>query len=302
MPIAVVHGIEIAYETIGSGSRTVVLLPGASCQMLEWLGPFCEMITREDCTVVRVDNRDVGLSTHFDDVCPNPAELMAKAQAGEPYDPPYSIEDMAKDTAELIKVVSDGPAHIVGRSMGGMIGQRVAIHHPDVIASLCSVASSAGNPDLRIRDEEVLKFFALPPATTYEEQIQRNVDGDRLFSGTHFEFDEEADYKKRADMRARSDDTNGGMRHSLMFGAGNPVARYEQHKKDLAKLDLPVSVIHGSADNLLNVENGIETADLIPNANLVIIEGMAHELPAGAWPQILAAIVDTVDRAEPRQR
>jgi hypothetical protein len=53
---------------------------------------------------------------------------------------------------------------------------------------------------------------------------------------------------------------------------------------------------------LLNIENGIETADLIPNANLVIIEGMAHELPAGAWPQILAAIVDTVDRAEPRQR
>ena len=80
MPIAAVNGIEIAYETIGSGSRTVVLLPGASCQMLEWLDPFCEMITGEDCTVVRVDNRDVGLSTHFDVVCPNPAELMAKAE------------------------------------------------------------------------------------------------------------------------------------------------------------------------------------------------------------------------------
>ncbi len=300
MPLAAANGIEIAYETIGNGSRTVVLLPGAGCQMLEWLDPFCEMIAEQDCTVVRVDNRDVGLSTHFEGACPNPGELMAKARAGEPYDAPYTIEDMAKDTAELIKIVSNGPAHIVGRSMGGMIGQRVAIHYPEVIASLCSVASSAGNPNFRIRSEEVMKFFALPPETTYEEQIQRNVDGDRLFSGTHFEFDEEADYKKRAEMRARSDDSKGGMRHSLMFGSEDPVARYEQHKANLAKLDLPVSVIHGSADNLLNVENGIETAKLIPNANLVIIEGMAHELPAGAWPQIVTTIVGTVDKAQPR--
>jgi pimeloyl-ACP methyl ester carboxylesterase len=269
--------------------------------MLEWLDPFCEMIAAEDCKVVRVDNRDVGLSTHFDDVCPNPGELMAKAQAGEPYAAPYTIEDMANDTAELIKVVSDGPAHVVGRSMGGMVGQRVAIHHPDVIASLCSVASSAGNPDFRIRSGEVLSFFQLPAPKTYEEQIQRAVDGDRLFNGTHFEFDEEADYKKRADMRVRSDDTNGGMRHSLMFGSGDPVARYEQHKHALAALDLPVTVIHGSDDNLLNVENGKETAALIPNANLMIIEGMAHELPAGAWPQIVPAIVETVDRAQPRK-
>jgi pimeloyl-ACP methyl ester carboxylesterase len=300
VPIAAVNGIEIAYETIGNGSRTVILLPGAGCQMLEWLDPFCEMLAKQDCTVVRVDNRDVGLSTHFDDICPNPGELLARAHAGEPYDAPYTIEDMAKDTAELIKVVSNGPAHVVGRSMGGMIGQRVAIHYPEQIASLCSVASSAGNPDFRIRDEQVMKFFQLPPATTYEEQIQRNVDGDRLFSGTHFEFDEEVDYKKRAEMRARSDDSNGGMRHSLMFGAGDPVARYEQHKAHLEKLGLPVGVIHGSADNLLNVKNGIETAELIPNANLTIVEGMAHELPAGAWPQIVSAILEVVDKAQPR--
>ena len=90
------------------------------------------------------------------------------------------------------------------------------------------------------------------------------------------------------------------MRHSLMFGAGDPVARYEQHKAHLEKLGLPVGVIHGSADNLLNVKNGIETAELIPNANLTIVEGMAHELPAGAWPQIVSAILEVVDKAQPR--
>ena len=100
-------------------------------------------------------------------------------------------------------------------------------------------------------------------------------------------------------MRARSDDTNGGMRHSLMFGAGDPQVRFDEHKANLAKLELPVTVIHGSADNLLDVANGIETAELIPGSNLVIIEGMAHELPAGAWPQIVKAILDTVDKAQP---
>jgi len=299
MSIAAVNGIEIAYETIGSGSRTVVLLPGAGCQMLEWLDPFCEQIAERDCTVVRVDNRDIGLSTKFDDVCPNPGELVEKAFKGEQVEAPYNIYDMARDTAELIKVVSNGPAHIVGRSMGGMIGQRVAIRYPEVIASLCSVASSAGNPAQRARGEEVMNFFTLPPATTYEEQIQRAVDGDRLFSGTFFEFDEETDYKKRADMRARSDDTTGGQRHMLSFSAEDPEERYQQHRTDLMKLDLPVTVIHGSDDNLLNVANGIETAELIPNANLVIIDGMAHELPAGAWPQIIPAIIETVDRGQP---
>ena len=92
------------------------------------------------------------------------------------------------------------------------------------------------------------EFFQLPAPTTYEEQIQRNVDGDRLFSGTHFEFDEEADYKKRANMRARSDDTKGGMRHSLMFGSGDPQTKYQNHKANLAKLDLPVMVIAGGVD------------------------------------------------------
>ena len=111
MPVAAVNGIEIGYESFGTGSRTLILLPGASCQMLEWLEPFCEMLVKQDCTVIRVDNRDVGLSTHFDDLCPNPEELIEKARSGNIYESPYSIKDMAKDTAELIKVVSNGPAH-----------------------------------------------------------------------------------------------------------------------------------------------------------------------------------------------
>jgi len=300
VPVAAVNGIEIGYESFGTGSRTLILLPGASCQMLEWLEPFCEMLVKQDCTVVRVDNRDVGLSTHFDDVCPNPEELIEKARSGNIYESPYSIKDMAKDTAELIKVVSNGPAHIVGRSMGGMIGQRVAIHYPETIASLSSVASSVGNPNAPGPSPEAIEFFQLPAPTTYEERIKRNVDGDRLFNGTHFEFDEEADYKKRAEMRARSDDSKGGMRHGLMLGAGDRAKRFEHHKADLAKLDLPVAVIHGSADNLLPVRHGIETAELIPNARLTVIEGMAHELPAGAWTRITEAILNVVDEAQPR--
>ncbi len=300
MPIAAVNGIEIAYETFGNGSRTVILLPGAGCQMLEWLDPFCEMVAEHDCRVVRVDNRDIGLSTKFDRECPNPAVELEKARNGEEVTPPYTILDMADDTAALIAEISDGPAHVVGRSMGGMIGQRVAIRHPESISSLCCVASSTGNPALPPPAEGVMAFLPGPTPDDAEGAVKKAVDADRFFTGTVFEFDEKAGYRKRADMRARSDDHNGTLRHFLMGTGMDLAAQYQEHRANLANLHLPVTVVHGSRDSLCNVSAGIETAELIPGANLVIIEGMSHELPAGAWPQIVPAIVETVDRGQPR--
>ena len=302
MPIAAVNGSEIAYETFGNGSRTVILLPGAGCQMLEWLDAFCEMIAEQDCTVHRVDNRDVGLSTHFDDICPNPGEEMQKLRKGESVTPPYTLFDMVNDTVGLIAEIADGPVHIVGRSMGGMIGQRVATLHPESIASLSSVASTSGNPNLDYdHNTDVSEFFSLPPAVGREEQIKRAVDGDRLFSGTHFEFDEAIDLKKRTAMRDRSDDSNGGMRHSLTFMTTDQASEFATHGANLRHLDLPVAVIHGSEDNLLNFSGAVDTAKLIPNARLTLIEGMSHELPAGAWAQIVPAILEAVDKAQPRK-
>ena len=302
MPVAAVNGIEIAYETFGNGSRPVILLPGAGCQMLEWLDPFCEMLANADCTVHRVDTRDVGLSSHFDDVCPDPAAEMEKLRKGEKINPPYTYLDMVGDAVGLIEEICDEPAHVVGRSMGGMIGQRIATLHPNSIASLSSVASTSGNPEIgRQHDEEVQEFFGLPQPVGREEQIKRAVDGDRLFSGTHFEFDEAADLKKRTDMRDRSDDSNGAMRHSLMFMTTDQVSEYAIHSDNLRNLDLPVAVIHGSEDNLLDPAGAVDTAKLIPNSRLTMIEGMSHELPSGAWPQIIPAILEVIDKAQPRQ-
>lgn len=301
MTVAAVNGIEIGYESFGDGSRTVILIPGAGCQMLEWHPDFCQMIADEDCRVIRIDNRDVGLSTNFDDVCPDPAVEIAKVQAGEPVVAPYDLEDMADDTAALIGELSDGPAHIVGRSMGGMIGQRVAIRHPETIASLSSVASTTGNPDLPPPSDEAMKLFNEPAPVERDEVIQRAVDMDRFFTGSTFEFDEEFGLQKRTEMMERCDDRNGQLRHSLTFMTGDHAELYRKHRAALMQLSLPVCVIHGEQDTLLNVASGVETAELIPNARLTVIEGMSHELPRGAWPQIVPAIIETVDRGQPRR-
>ncbi len=301
MSVAAVNGIEIGYEIIGDGSRTVILVPGAGCQMLEWHPDFCQMIADEDCRVVRIDNRDIGLSTNFGAEAPDPAALVARAMAGEPVTPPYELDDMADDTAALIAELSDGPAHVVGRSMGGMIGQRVAIRHPDAIASLCSVASTTGNPELPPATAEAIEQIRSPSPPDREGAIQRAVDTDRFFTGPNFEFDEEFGWKKRAEMMERCDDRNGQLRHSLTFMAGDPVERYSKHRQALVKLDLPVCVIHGSEDTLVNVAGGVETAELIPGAKLVVVEGMSHELPRGAWPQFVPAIIETIDRGQPRR-
>lgn len=298
MSIAAVNGIEIAYETFGDGARTVVLIAGLGNQMLEWDERFCRMIAEHDCRVVRIDSRDMGLSTKFDIACPDPAAELARARGGEAVTPPYDLDDMADDTAALIADISDGPAHVVGRSMGGMIGQRIAVRHTDKIASLCSIASTTGNPDLPPPSQEAMALMSVPFPDDPEKAIDHAVGMDRFFTGPVFEFEEEAGRIKTSAMRARSDDSNGRMRHMLSFFGGDRAALYQAHRANLAGLKLPVCVIHGDADPLVNIAGGRETAESIPGARLVVIEGMGHELPAGVWPQIVTAIIETVDRGQ----
>ena len=146
-----------------------------------------------------------------------------------------------------------------------------------------------------------MEFLMKPIPAEDSEYIEYKVAGHRMFTGSGFEFDEEDGLKKQVDIRARSNDLTGGLRHTLSFAAIDQSAEFRPHRENLSKLTLPVTVIHGSDDSLIPLVSGRETADLIPGANLVVIEGMGHELPSGAWPQIVQAIVETVDKAQPHR-
>ena len=70
----------------------------------------------------------------------------------------------------------------------------------------------------------------------------------------------------------------------------------------LRKLDLPTTVLHGTADRLVRPAGGRATAKAIPGARLRMFEGMGHDLPRQLWPEFVEEFVGTVARgtdAEP---
>src|SRR5262245_14219900 len=127
------NDVTIAYESFGREDRqTVLLIMGASSQLTMWPVELCEKLVRRGYRVIRYDHRDVGLSTRLDAAgMPDFAAVVTAAQAGEPAPLPYTLYDLAEDAVGLLDALGVPKAHLVGASMGGMIGQIIAAGHPD---------------------------------------------------------------------------------------------------------------------------------------------------------------------------
>lgn len=275
MPVASVNGIEVCYETSGDG-RPLVLINGLGSQMIRWPQGFCDLLRGHGFRVVVFDNRDVGLTTKFDDA---------------PQTPAYTVDDMAGDVVGLLDHLGIERAHIAGQSMGGMIAQVLAIAHPDRVLSLASIMSATGDDRVLADDPEVVAVFTEPAATTREEAIEQDVRHRRVMSGPGFPYDEDAMRELAARCYDRCHLPAGRARQMQAVGAapGRSAA--------LAELEVPTVVIHGTADRLIPVAAGEATAAAIPGAELVLIEGMGHDLPRGAWEEIAAAIARNAARA-----
>jgi pimeloyl-ACP methyl ester carboxylesterase len=175
--------------------------------------------------------------------------------------------------------------------MGGMIGQVLAIRHPDRVLSLASIMSAMGDDPVLTDDPDVITIFTEPAATLRDEAIEQDVRHRRIMAGRGFPFDEEA----MRDLAARTYDRSyapaGRIRQMLAVRAADGRAAA------LAKLTIPIVVIHGTDDRLVPVANGRKMADVVPQAKLVTIEGMRHDLPRDAWPLIVDAIVANARKA-----
>ena len=274
MPVAPANGIEIFYDTFGSpDDDALLLIRGFGSQMISWHEEFCEMLAGGGFHIIRFDNRDVGLSTKFDEA------------------PPYTLDDMAADAIGLLDHLGIAFAHVAGMSMGGMIAQLMAINHPDRVLSLASIMSHMGDSDAAAPTAEAMATFVQPPATTRQEAIERGVADRRVITGPGFDFDE----RDAREVAARSYDRcycpEGRVRQGLAIRSA------PSRRAALERLTIPVAVIHGSADPLIPVENGRRTAAAVPGAELVIIDGMGHDLPRGAWERIVDAITANARRA-----
>jgi pimeloyl-ACP methyl ester carboxylesterase len=288
MPNVNANGIQIEYDTFGNpSSPPLLLIMGLGGQLIHWDENFCRRLADKGLFVIRYDNRDVGLSTKFEEAgLPDIYELFNSLLKGSVMKTPYSLRDMADDAAGLLAALDIKKAHICGSSMGGMIAQTLAIRHPRRLLSLISIYSTTGNPELPKMQPEAMEVLMTPPPSERSAYIDYNVKTLRVIAGDGFPFDESF----IRNLSARSFD-----RAFYPQGVGRQMAAViaqENRKEALSSVAVPTLVIHGTADPLVPTEHGKDTADAIPGAQLLLIEGMGHDLPhtKGPWPQVIDAI------------
>lgn len=288
MATATANGLQLEYETLGDPSDpTVLLVMGLGGQLIWWPDEFCAALAGRGFHVVRYDNRDVGLSTKIEG---GPPPDIWGALTGEAA-PAYTLRDMAADGAGLLDALGVGAAHVVGVSMGGMIAQHLAVHFPERVLSLCSIMST---PSGMMADDppspEANAALLRPAAPDRASAIEAAVSGSRVIGSPGFPFDEARTRARAAESYDRCYYPAGLARQLVaILSAGDWSA-------DLAGVTVPTVVIHGAADPLVRPSWGEATARAIPGAELRLIPGMGHDLPEGAWPEILDAIVTNTAR------
>jgi pimeloyl-ACP methyl ester carboxylesterase len=293
MPRARANGIEIEYESFGHPSDPILLLVmGLGAQMIFWEEEFCEGLAARGRRVIRFDNRDVGLSTKLEGAAaPSVVEAMAAVASGQPIRAPYTLLDMADDAAGLLDALEIGAADVVGASMGGMIAQLLAVRHPARVRTLTSIMSSTGAPDLPPAKPEAMQILLTPAPTDRAGNIERAVQANRVIGSPGFPFDEERIRRRAARAYDRCFYPAGMARQMVaVMATGN-------RREAVRAVRAPTLVIHGTADPLVPVEAGVDTAKSIPGAELLLVEGMGHDLPRGAWPQVIDAIDAHLKRA-----
>jgi len=289
MVSADVNGITIEYEVRGEG-EPLLLIMGLAGQLIDWPDPFVDLFVDAGYQVIRFDNRDIGLSTQTTWTPPSQTKMLAGLLTRRPLKGVgYTLSDMASDTAGLLDSLGIDAAHVLGVSMGGMIGQELAIDHPDRVRSLCSIMSNTGDRRHGSASRRLLAKLARQQPVSREDAAEATVETFRLISGPHFDAD---GYRDMAQRRVERSWNPGGVARQTAAVAGS-----RDRTKLLGSVQAPTLVIHGLLDRLVKPSGGIATARAVPGSRLLAFPDMAHDLPLPRWPEMKSAIIDNIGRA-----
>ena len=286
MPEASNGDTTLFYDTMGSPDNpTILLIMGLGAQMVAFREEFCQLLVDAGFHIVRFDNRDVGLSSKTSGTPPALQELLgAQGQDPSDFSVPYVLSDMSDDAIAVLDAVGVEKAHLVGVSMGGMIAQTMVIEHPERISSLTSIMSTTGNPEVGAAKPELMMQMPLSIPTSKEEAIANSVETFRLISGPHFDPEDHAN--ETAMTYDRNWNPNAqGFQIAAIFASGD-------RTEALRTVDVPILVIHGRLDPLVQISGGEATASAAPNSKLVVFDDMGHDLPEALWADITDEIIN----------
>jgi len=283
-------GIDLCYEMVGSPEDpVVVLIAGLGRQLIGWDDAFCEFVVAEGFRVLRFDNRDSGLSTHLDG---GPAFDLVAARRNGRDAVAYTLEDLADDTAGLLGALAVGPAHIAGTSMGGMIAQTLAIRHPRLVLSLCSIMSTTGAPAAGAPTPEALAVVTQRTPADRESYVAFELANSEVIGSRGALVDRDWRRGRFERFYDRGLDAAGTARQIMaIVASGDRTAA-------LAHVKVPTLVIHGDVDPLVPPGGGEATARAISGAELLVIPDMGHEIPPPVQPAVAAAIAWNARRAD----
>ncbi len=291
VPTAAANGINLTYETFGDpADPTILLIMGLGAQMVAWDESFCEALVARGFHVVRFDNRDIGTSTWIDSPGFDVSAAVLGVLSGETIEVPYLLSDMADDTAGLLDALGLDAVHVVGASMGGMIGQALAIAHPERVRSLTSIMSTTGDPDVGQPSPEMGATLLAPRPTDRAASVEFSVAITKAISSPDH-YDEAAARARAEREHERGMNPIGVARQLVAILASGSRAH------GLAGLQIPVLVVHGRQDQLVPLSGGERTAATVPGADLLVIDDMAHDVPAAHVGRITDAIVANAAKA-----
>lgn len=284
------NGIEIEYETFGDPSDPPLLVvAGLGCQMRWWNPDFLQGFVDRGFFVVIFDNRDVGLSTKID----THIDLMAAVAGylqGDPVEAPYHLSDMAADAWGLCDALGLDRVNLMGASMGGMIVQQMAIDHPERVASLTSIMSTTGEPDVGQPTAEAVGVLLQPAPSEREAYLVQALEAGRLLAGP-VHCDEDWIIERNAIAFDRCFHPEGQTAQLLGIVTSPP------RSEALRALDVPALVIHGDIDPLVTFSGGERTAESLRGSEFLVLEDMGHDVPRHYWATIIEHVTALVSRA-----
>jgi hypothetical protein len=279
-----VNNLRLEVEDTGERDRPAVLLiAGMSMQLIVWPQAMLSQLHQAGFRVIRFDNRDNGLSESMDHLgAPNMLWFMLQQKFGLQAKPPYSIQDMTRDTIGVMDHLQLHQAHLVGVSMGGMIAQRLCVTAPERVLSLTSIMSSSGAKGLPGPSPAMRRVLMTPPALSGRQAAR--IQGLRFvkaLAGPGFVHPQGSQEQLVDDCIKRSNRPMGSYRQMLAAMAD------KDRWKLLSLITSPTLVIHGTADPLIPYACAQDTVARITGAKMFGIEGMGHDFPPGAVTQLM---------------
>jgi pimeloyl-ACP methyl ester carboxylesterase len=286
-------GVELCYQTFGDpGADPLLLVMGLGGPMTWWDAELCTVLAQKGFFAIRYDNRDTGRSSRVQGRVRR--SDLVRAFLGRPVSPPYTLRDLAGDGLALLDHLGIDAAHVAGVSMGGMIAQTMALAAPERVLSLTSIMSTTGQRTAGWQSPALAPTLLAGRGPTRDDYIAGAIKVWGLIGSPGYLPAEGKLASRAGETFDRGVSRSGVMRQTLA------VLTQPNRTADLGRIAVPTTVIHGLQDRMVHVSGGRATAAAIPGAELLLIEGMGHDLPPALFDTFAGAIRRTADRSTPK--